>query len=120
MVQRFRQQSGPHAYTRTLTNGTVGIFDHEDAHTVNVMPRLYAEKAAALQLDSMSPGLVDPGDVLRYTIRIHNYSQLPFTQAMLRDMVPPNTTYVADSMTLNGQPVRRPDGGSRRSSRAST
>ena len=23
----------------------------------------------------------------------------------------PNTTYVADSMTLNGQPVRRPDGG---------
>ena len=50
------------------------------------MPRLYAEKAAALQVDSMSPGIVDPGDVLRYTIRIHNNSQLPVTQAVLRDV----------------------------------
>jgi uncharacterized repeat protein (TIGR01451 family)/fimbrial isopeptide formation D2 family protein len=107
----FGSNPGRSSYTRTLTDGTVDAFDHEDAHTVNVMPRLYAEKAVALQLDSMSPGLVDPGDVLRYTIRIHNYSLLPFTQAMLRDMVPPNTTYVADTMTLNGQPVRRPDGG---------
>ena len=107
----FGSNPGRSVYTRTLTDGTVGTFDHEDAHTVNVMPRLYAEKAAALQLDRLSPGLVDPGDVLRYTIRIHNNSLLPFTQAVLRDMVPPNTTYVADSMTLNGQPVRRPDGG---------
>ena len=35
----------------------------------------------------------------------------PITQAVLRDSVPANTTYVADSMTLNGQPVGRPDGG---------
>ena len=40
------------AYTRTLTDGTVGIVDHEDAHTVTVVPRLYAEKAAALQVDA--------------------------------------------------------------------
>ena len=98
-------------YTRTLTDGTVGIVDHEDAHTVAVVPRLYAEKAAALQVDSMSPGIVDSGDVLRYTIRIQNNGQLPVTQAVLRDSVPANTTYVADSMTLNGQPVGRPDGG---------
>lgn len=107
----FPSNPGRSGYTRTLTDGTVDTYDHEDAHTVNVMPRLYAEKAAALQVDRLSPGLVDPGDVLRYTIRIHNYSLLPFTQAMLRDLVPPNTTYVADTMTLNGQPVRRPDGG---------
>src|SRR4029079_14054514 len=56
-------------------------------------------------------GIVDPGDVLRYTIRIHNYSQSPLTHAVLRDVVPANTTYVADSITLNGQPVGRPDGG---------
>ena len=30
---------------------------------------------------------------------------------MLRDVVPANTTYVGDSMTLNGQPVGRPDAG---------
>ena len=98
-------------YTRTLTDGTVGVLDHEDAHTVTVMPRLYAEKSAALQVDAMSPGLVDAGDVLRYTIRIHNNGVAPITQAVLRDSVPANTTYVADSMTLNGQPVGRPDGG---------
>jgi uncharacterized repeat protein (TIGR01451 family) len=99
------------AYTRTLTNGTVGVVDHEDAHTVTVVPRLYAEKAAALQVDAMSPGIVDPGDVLRYTINIYNNGQLPVTQAVLRDQVPANTTYVADTMTLNAQPVSRPDGG---------
>ena len=88
----------------------VGIVDHEDAHTVTVVPRLYAEKAAALQVDGMSPGIVDPGDVLRYTIRIYNNGALPVTQAVLRDSVPANTTYVADSMTLNGlarRPARR-------------
>lgn len=98
-------------FTRTLTDGTVGIVDHEDAHTVTVVQRLYAEKAAALQVDATSPGIVDAGDVLRYTIRIHNNGMAPLTQAVLRDAVPANTTYVADSMTLNGEPVGRPDGG---------
>ncbi|HUQ52735.1 MAG TPA: hypothetical protein VM692_10980, partial [Gammaproteobacteria bacterium] len=98
-------------YTRVLTNGTVGTVDHEDAHTVTVVPRLYADKAAVLQVDAMSPGIVDPGDVLRYTIRVYNNGSVPVTQSMLRDQVPANTTYVADTMTLNGQPVGRPDGG---------
>ena len=98
-------------YTRTLTNGTVGVVDHEDAHTVTVVALQYADKAAVLQVDSMSPGIVDAGDVLRYTIRVYNNGSLPLTQAVLRDAVPANTTYVADSMTLNGLPVGRPDGG---------
>jgi uncharacterized repeat protein (TIGR01451 family) len=98
-------------YTRTLTDGTVGTVDHEDAHTVTVVPRLYAEKAAALQVDAMSPGIVDPGDVLRYTINVYNNGSAPVTQAVLRDLVPANTTYVADSLTLNALPVGRPDGG---------
>ena len=99
------------AYTRTVTNGTVGVVDHEDAHTVVIVPLLYADKAAALQVDASSPGIVDAGDVLRYTIRVYNNGTLPITQVLLRDSVPANTTYVADSMTLNGLPVGRPDGG---------
>ena len=97
---------GRSVYTRTLTDGTVGTFDHEDAHTVNVMPRLYAEKAAALQVDRMSPGIVDAGDVLRYTIRIYNNGCCRSRRPCCATSVPANTTYVADSMTLNGQPVR--------------
>ena len=99
------------SFTRTLTDGTVGTLDHEDAHTVTVVQRLYADKAAALQVDASSPGIVDAGDVLRYTIRIRNNGAGPITQVVLRDVVPANTTYVADSMTLNGEPVGQPDGG---------
>ncbi|HVS23819.1 MAG TPA: hypothetical protein VMU03_08870, partial [Gammaproteobacteria bacterium] len=78
---------------------------------VGRVPLLYAEKSAALQVDSTSPGIVDPGDVLRYTIRIHNNGKIPATHVVLRDVVPANTTYVADSMTLNGLPIGRPDNG---------
>jgi uncharacterized repeat protein (TIGR01451 family) len=99
------------AYTRTVTNGTVGVVDHEDAHTVPIVPLLYADKTAALQVDASSPGVVDPGDVLRYTIRVYNNGTLPITQVMLRDSVPANTTYVADSLTLDALPVGQPDGG---------
>jgi uncharacterized repeat protein (TIGR01451 family) len=99
------------AYTRVLTDGTPGVIDHEDAHTVTVVPLLYAEKAAALQVDGSSPGIVDAGDVLRYTITIYNNGSVPITEAVLRDQVPENTTYVADSLTLNGLPVGVPDGG---------
>jgi uncharacterized repeat protein (TIGR01451 family) len=102
---------GRTAYTRTLTNGTVGIVDHEDAHTVTIVPLLYADKAAALQVDAMSPGIVDAGDVLRYTIRIYNNGSLPLTGGALRDNLPVNTTYVAESLRLNGQPLGAPDGG---------
>ena len=49
--------------------------------------------------------------MLRYTIRIRNNGAGPITQVVLRDVVPANTTYVADSMTLNGEPVGQPDGG---------
>ena len=104
-----------------LNNGApVSEFITREGGTINtsgiggqftIAPRVYPEKSAALQVDGMSPGIVDPGDVLRYTIKIHNNSTMAITHALIRDAVPANTTYVADSMTLNGQPVGRPDGG---------
>ena len=78
---------------------------------VGNLPLLYAEKTAALQVDNGSPGIVDPGDVLRYTITVHNTGAIPATRRVLTDVVPANTTYVADTMTLNGLPVGQPDGG---------
>jgi uncharacterized repeat protein (TIGR01451 family) len=74
-------------------------------------PLLYAEKVAALLVDLGTPGVVDPGDVLRYTITIQNSAAIPATGAVLRDAVPANTTYLADTTLLNGLPVRQPDGG---------
>jgi uncharacterized repeat protein (TIGR01451 family) len=74
-------------------------------------PLLYAEKRAALSLDLGSPGIVDPGDVLRYTITIQNSGTIPASGVVLTDAVPANTTYVADSTVLNTLPFGRPDGG---------
>jgi uncharacterized repeat protein (TIGR01451 family) len=101
-------------YTRTVTDGTVGVLDHEDAHTVTAfidVPLLFASKDVAILVDAGTPNAVDPGDVLRYTIRVTNSGGVPATGVTLTDSVPANTTYVADSTTLNGLPAGQPDGG---------
>ncbi len=78
---------------------------------VGNFPLLFATKTAALEVDAGSPDIVDPGDVLRYTIAIYNTGAVPATAVELFDSVPANTTYVADTMTLNGLPVGQPDNG---------
>jgi large repetitive protein len=78
---------------------------------VGNLPLLYAEKRVALFGDLSSPGIVDPGDVLRYTITVWNSAAVAATVVILRDKVPANTTYIANSTLLNGQPVGQPDGG---------
>ena len=78
---------------------------------VGNFPLLFAPKSATLEIDMGTPGIVDPGDVLRYTIAIHNNGNIPATMSDLTDTVPANTTYVANSVTLNGLPVGQPDGG---------
>ena len=74
-------------------------------------PLLYAEKAVALRIDNGSPGVVDPLDTLRYTIRIYNNGAAPATQVVLRDDVPQHTTWVADSRSPERPAVGQPDGG---------
>jgi uncharacterized repeat protein (TIGR01451 family) len=76
---------------------------------VGNMPLLYAQKSVAISVDNGTPGIVDPGDVLRYTISVSNSGATPATNAVLTDLVPQNTTYVANSVTLNG--IAIPDNG---------
>jgi uncharacterized repeat protein (TIGR01451 family) len=78
---------------------------------VGALPLLFATKSAQLQIDLGSPGIVDPGDTLRYTIQVYNNRDVPATLARLADLVPNDVTYVADSTTLNGEPVGQPDSG---------
>lgn len=75
-------------------------------------PLLFADKRVALAVDLGSPGVVDPGDTLRYTITIYNTGAIPATDVRLVDNVPPFTTYVANSTLLNNLPVGQPDNGS--------
>ena len=78
---------------------------------VGNLPLLYAEKRVELFGDLGSPGIVDPGDVLRYTITVQNSAATPATGVVLSDTVPANTTYVENSTLLNGLPVGQPDNG---------
>jgi uncharacterized repeat protein (TIGR01451 family) len=87
------------------------VADDPTRDVVGNFPLLFAPKSAALEVDLGSPGIVDPGDTLRYTITIYNNGTVPATAVDLTDMVPADTTYVADSVTLNGLPVGQPDGG---------
>jgi uncharacterized repeat protein (TIGR01451 family)/fimbrial isopeptide formation D2 family protein len=91
--------------------GTVAP-DDPTLDVVGDAPLLFAAKSATLLVDGGTPGVVDPADVLRYTIVVTNSGAVDATGASLSDSVPANTSYVADSLTLNGLPVGRPDGGS--------
>ncbi len=59
-------------YTRTLTNGTVGTLDHEDAHTLTVqLSGIFFEKTVTNLRSGQNPATVAaPGDTLRYTLRV--------------------------------------------------
>jgi uncharacterized repeat protein (TIGR01451 family) len=87
------------------------IADDPTRDVVGNFPLLFAPKAAALEIDVNSNGIIDPGDTLRYTITVYNNGTVPATAVDLTDTVPVDTTYVADSVTLNGLPVGQPDGG---------
>jgi uncharacterized repeat protein (TIGR01451 family) len=87
------------------------IADDPTRDVVGSAPLLFASKSVAIGVDGGTPGLVDPGDILHYTITVSNSGGLSAQGAALADAVPANTTYVADSLALNGLPVGQPDGG---------
>ena len=87
------------------------VADDPTLDVVGNVPLLFAEKSAVLQLDAVTPGIIDPADTLLYTITVYNYGNIPATLVELTDALPADTTYVANTTTLNGLPVGQPDGG---------
>ncbi|HEU0041260.1 MAG TPA: hypothetical protein VFQ15_02805, partial [Jiangellaceae bacterium] len=89
------------------------IPDDPTRDIVGNFPLLYSTKTVVFSPtgDLGTPGIIDPGDTLRYTITVQNSATIPATGVVLTDSVPANTTYVANSTTLNGLPVGQPDGG---------
>ncbi|RDH81167.1 MAG: hypothetical protein DIZ80_13705 [endosymbiont of Galathealinum brachiosum] len=49
--------------------------------------------------------VLDAGDILRYTITAQNIGAENSINTLLRDQIPANTAYVANTTTLNGSPV---------------
>ncbi|MCW8859305.1 MAG: hypothetical protein OQK97_06340, partial [Deltaproteobacteria bacterium] len=79
-------------------------------NVVGNLPLLYSQKTVEIFTDLGSAGIVDPGDVLRYRIITNNSGAIPATLVTLTDNLPNNTTYIADSLRLNGVSPG-PDGG---------
>ena len=73
-------------YTRTLTNGTVGTLDHEDAHTVGVaITGFFFEKTVANLTTGASPTTTAAaGHTLRYTLRLQSADET-FTNVRIYD-----------------------------------
>jgi uncharacterized repeat protein (TIGR01451 family) len=87
------------------------LADDPTQDVVGNYPLIFAPKAAQLVGDVNLNGIIDPGDVLRYTITVYNNGAVPATAVELNDDVPADVTYVPDTTTLNGLPVYQPDGG---------
>ncbi|WP_418295624.1 hypothetical protein [Microbulbifer sp. SA54] len=81
------------------------VADDPTLDIVGNVPLLRVQKTVALAVDNLTAGIVDPEDVLRYTITVTNMGGKDASEARLVDLVPEHTTYVAGSTTLNGEAV---------------
>ncbi|WP_066966936.1 DUF11 domain-containing protein [Microbulbifer sp. Q7] len=84
---------------------TTEVADDPTIDIVGNVPLIRAQKTVALVVDNMTTGIVDPEDVLRYTITVANLGGKNATEARLVDLVPEHTTYVPGSTLLNGVAV---------------
>ncbi|WP_243370445.1 isopeptide-forming domain-containing fimbrial protein [Geotalea sp. SG265] len=69
---------------------------------VGNLPLVYALKTVQLAGDVNGNGLVDPGDTLQYTITLTNSGATQASGVILTDAIPTGTTYVANSVQMNG------------------
>ncbi|WP_159435992.1 isopeptide-forming domain-containing fimbrial protein [Microbulbifer donghaiensis] len=93
---------------------TTEIVNDPTVDIVGDVPLLLVQKTVEISEDNLSVGIVDPGDVLRYTITVTNAGGVDATDAVLTDQMPANTTYEAGTTKLNGFDVADNGGGTSR------
>jgi hypothetical protein len=84
------------AFDRTLTNGTPGVADHEDAHTVTVaLHGYFFEKSVANLTTGVNPAATAAaGERLRYTLRLQS-TDVPLSDLTFRDDLGAMNAFVA-------------------------
>jgi uncharacterized repeat protein (TIGR01451 family) len=94
------------SYTCTLTNGTPGVLDCQDAHTVTVIT---SAVTISKQVTVVGGGPAVAGATLAYLIHVSNNSANPVNPVMITDDMnaagPGSLTYVAGTATMNGSPT---------------
>src|SRR6266446_1667254 len=91
------------SFTRTLTDGTPGVLDFQDAHTVTVVvPGLAITK----QVSVVGGGAALPGGQLDYLLHVTNVSTSPATPVVITDDLSTagagRLTFVNPAATMNG------------------
>jgi uncharacterized repeat protein (TIGR01451 family) len=89
--------------TCVLTNGTPGVLDCQDAHTVTVTS---AVMSITKQVTVVGGGAAAPGSALDYVVQVTNTSANPVSPVVITDDLstagPGALTYVAGTATMNG------------------
>jgi uncharacterized repeat protein (TIGR01451 family) len=93
----FAQQPSDDPTTAAVDDPTIDVVGNVALFDV--------QKTVAIVTDGGVLGVVDPNDVLRYTITTTNLGAVPVTNAVLVDAVPLFTTYFPNSTLLNGLAV---------------
>ncbi|MDX1482501.1 MAG: hypothetical protein R3315_12535, partial [Woeseiaceae bacterium] len=92
------------AYSRPVTNGTVGVDDHQDAHTVaTALSGVFFEKSVANLTDGVDPTTTaGPGDTLRYTLRLQTTDSAINGVDIVDDLgaLNPSAVFVPGSLTI--------------------
>jgi len=85
----WTNQDGSTDYLRTLTDGTEGVGDHEDAHSVTVdLPLLRFQKTVTNVTTAEDPGTVaTPGDTLLYRLYVENLSDVSVNDFSIVDEI---------------------------------
>jgi len=90
-------------FTRTLTDGTPGVLDFQDAHTVTVV---VTGLAITEQVSVVGGGAAMPGGQLDYLVHVTNASTSPATSVVITDDLSSagagRLTFVNPAATMNG------------------
>jgi len=92
-------------YTRTLTDGTPGILDFQDARTVTAV---ISTVGITKQVSVVGGGAAMPGGQLDYLVHVTNTSTTPVNPVVITDNLNAAgagaLTYVTGTATMNGSP----------------
>jgi uncharacterized repeat protein (TIGR01451 family)/fimbrial isopeptide formation D2 family protein len=95
--------TGRQTYNRTITNGTTGVLDFQDAHTVTVT---LSAVTITKQVSVVGGGPALPGGQLDYVVQVTNVSSSPVNSVVITDNLTAAgsgvLTYVNQSAALNG------------------
>jgi len=96
--------SGPIAEQKS-DNPVTSLVNDPTIDVVGNLPALDAQKTVSLVNDVTANGVIDSGDTLEYQIVVSNGGAVSATQVSLIDVIPANSLYVANSVSLNGVAV---------------